>query len=82
MLIIFVYIEFFSFELLCSHTYLLLYDSRRALTTDKYLRVKGAEASIFAIGDCSTIEQKQMVAEVRVVNTGCNQWHRQIGCLM
>jgi NADH:ubiquinone reductase (non-electrogenic) len=37
---------------------------RRALTTDGYLRVKGAEDSIFAIGDCSSVEQKQMVKEV------------------
>lgn len=33
---------------------------RRAIATDNFLRVKGAEG-VFAIGDCSTIEQKLMV---------------------
>ena len=33
---------------------------RRAIATDKFLRVKGAEG-VFAIGDCSTIEQELMV---------------------
>lgn len=33
---------------------------RRALLTDMYLRVKGAEG-VFAIGDCSTIEHDLMI---------------------
>lgn len=33
---------------------------RRAIATDKFLRVKGADG-VFAIGDCSTIEQELMV---------------------
>ena len=33
---------------------------RRAIATDKFLRVKGTEG-VFAIGDCSTIEQELMV---------------------
>ena len=33
---------------------------RRALLTDGYLRVKGANG-IFALGDCSTIEQDTMI---------------------
>ena len=35
-------------------------DFRRAIATDKFLRVKGADG-VFAIGDCSTIEQELMV---------------------
>ncbi len=34
----------------------------RALLTDPYLRVKGADG-IFALGDCSTIEQQRMIAK-------------------
>ena len=30
--------------------------NRRALITDEYMRVKGAD-SIFALGDCSTVTQ-------------------------
>lgn len=33
---------------------------RRALRTDKYLRVRGTEG-IFALGDCSTIEHELMI---------------------
>ena len=33
---------------------------RRAIATDNFLRVKGADG-VFAIGDCSTIEQELMV---------------------
>ena len=36
--------------------------TRRALLTDKYLRVKGAEG-VFALGDCSTIEQDLMISK-------------------
>ena len=32
--------------------------------TDKYLRVKGAEG-VFALGDCSTIEQDQMISQAK-----------------
>ncbi len=35
---------------------------RRALLTDQYLRVKGTNG-IFALGDCSTIEQDKMIAK-------------------
>lgn len=35
---------------------------RRALLTDPYLRVKGAKG-VFALGDCSTIEQDLMIAK-------------------
>lgn len=34
---------------------------RRALLTDSYLRVKGADG-IFSLGDCSTIEQEKMIS--------------------
>ena len=34
----------------------------RALTTDKMLRVKGSGGSIYAIGDCSTIERPNSLA--------------------
>lgn len=37
---------------------------RRALLTDEYLRVKGAEG-IFALGDCSTIEQDLMLEKAQ-----------------
>ncbi len=37
---------------------------RRALLTDKYLRVTGAEG-VFALGDCSTIEQDLMISNAK-----------------
>ena len=40
--------------------YQTLFIFRRALLTDSYLRAKGAEG-IFALGDCSTIEQSKMI---------------------
>ena len=39
---------------------------RRAIVTDEYLSAKGAEGSIYAIGDCQTVEEKSMAKEVRV----------------
>ena len=37
---------------------------RRALLTDKYLRVKGVEG-VFALGDCSTIEQDHLIGRAQ-----------------
>lgn len=37
---------------------------RKALLTDEYLRVKGA-SGVFALGDCSTIEQNTMIAKAQ-----------------
>lgn len=42
----------------------LFLSSRRAILTDKYLRVKGAEG-VFALGDCSTIEQDLMIRSAK-----------------
>jgi NADH:ubiquinone reductase (non-electrogenic) len=36
--------------------------NQRALTTDKMLRVKGSGGSIYAVGDCSTIERPNSLA--------------------
>eukprot|EP00276_Gloeochaete_wittrockiana_P007877 CAMPEP_0184663318 /NCGR_PEP_ID=MMETSP0308-20130426/47671_1 /TAXON_ID=38269 /ORGANISM="Gloeochaete witrockiana, Strain SAG 46.84" /LENGTH=537 /DNA_ID=CAMNT_0027105983 /DNA_START=378 /DNA_END=1988 /DNA_ORIENTATION=+ len=36
--------------------------NRRALTTDEWLRVKGADG-VYAAGDCSTVEQRRLNAE-------------------
>eukprot|EP01087_Luapelamoeba_hula_P023102 TRINITY_DN8446_c0_g1_i1.p1 TRINITY_DN8446_c0_g1~~TRINITY_DN8446_c0_g1_i1.p1 ORF type:complete len:661 (-),score=96.82 TRINITY_DN8446_c0_g1_i1:141-2093(-) len=36
--------------------------NNRAITTDEFLRVKGAE-NVYAIGDCSTIEQHKLLAK-------------------
>ena len=38
----------------------------KALLTDGYLRVKGAEG-IFALGDCSTIEQNKMMEKAEEI---------------
>lgn len=37
---------------------------RRAILTDKFLRVKGAEG-VFALGDCSTIEQELLISRAK-----------------
>ena len=42
------------------HSNIIIINFRRAIATDKFLRVKGADG-VFAIGDCSTIEQELMV---------------------
>lgn len=40
--------------------------NRMGILTDQYLRVKGVEdGSIFAIGDCATVEQKKLVDRIQ-----------------
>ena len=42
--------------------------NRMGLLTDRYLRVKGvADKSIFAIGDCATIEQAKLVDRIQLL---------------
>ncbi|CAI9090388.1 OLC1v1025151C1 [Oldenlandia corymbosa var. corymbosa] len=38
--------------------------NRRALATDEWLRVKGCEASVYALGDCATVDQKQIREDI------------------
>eukprot|EP00118_Oscarella_pearsei_P000938 m.6182 g.6182 ORF g.6182 m.6182 type:complete len:598 (+) comp15156_c0_seq2:43-1836(+) len=38
--------------------------NRRAIVTDEYLSARGAESTVYAIGDCQTIESKSMTKEV------------------
>ena len=37
--------------------------NRRSLATDKNLRVKGSGGSIFALGDCATIERPRSIGK-------------------
>ena len=38
--------------------------SRNGLITDEYLRVKNTNGTIYAIGDCSVVEQEKLVESV------------------
>lgn len=38
--------------------------SRNGLITDEYLRVKNSKGTIYAIGDCSVVEQEKIVESV------------------
>ena len=52
-------LAFYRVEIIILYFYFI---NRRALLTDQYLRVKGSKG-IFALGDCSTIEQNKMIAK-------------------
>ena len=42
--------------------------NRMGLLTDRYLRVKGVEdGSIFAIGDCATVEQPKLIDRIQLL---------------
>jgi len=42
--------------------------NRMGLLTDRYLRVKGvSDGSIFAIGDCATIQQEKLVDKIQLL---------------
>ena len=38
--------------------------SRNGLITDEYLRVKNSKGTIYAMGDCSVVEQEKIVESV------------------
>ncbi|KAJ8429044.1 hypothetical protein Cgig2_034073 [Carnegiea gigantea] len=40
--------------------------SRRALSTDEWLRVEGA-ANVYALGDCATIQQRKVVEDIEAI---------------
>ena len=42
---------------------------RHALLTDFYLQVKNSNGHIYAMGDCSTIEQKKLLSNVKEIFT-------------
>jgi NADH:ubiquinone reductase (H+-translocating) len=45
-----------------------LQSNRMGLLTDRYLRVKGvSDGSIFALGDCATIEQPKLVDRIQLL---------------
>lgn len=51
--------------------------NRMGILTDRYLRAKGvADGSIFAIGDCATIEQPKLVDRIQVLFEEADTQHR------
>jgi len=51
--------------------------NRMGLLTDRYLRVKGVnDGSIFAIGDCATIEQAKLVDRIQLLFEEADTQHR------
>ena len=51
--------------------------NRLGLLTDRYLRVKGVpDGSIFAIGDCATIEQVRLVDRIQTLFEEADTHHR------
>ncbi|CAF1105552.1 unnamed protein product [Adineta ricciae] len=51
--------------------------NRFGILTDRYLRVKGVEdGSIFAIGDCATIEQPKLVDQIQTLFEEADTQHR------
>jgi pyruvate/2-oxoglutarate dehydrogenase complex dihydrolipoamide dehydrogenase (E3) component len=51
--------------------------NRMGLLTDRYLRVKGIhDGSIFAIGDCATIEQTKLVDQIQLLFEEVDTQHR------
>ena len=51
--------------------------NRMGLLTDQYLRVKGVnDGSIFALGDCATIEQPKLVDRIQLLFEEADTEHR------
>ena len=51
--------------------------NRMGLLTDPYLRVKGIDdGSIFALGDCATIEQPKLLDQIQVLFEEADTDHR------
>ena len=51
--------------------------NRMGILTDRYLRVKGIiDGSIFAIGDCATIEQPKLVDRLQLLFEEADTEHR------
>jgi len=51
--------------------------NRMGILTDQYLRVKGVQdGSIFAIGDCATIEQPKLVDRIQLLFEEVDTKHR------
>ena len=51
--------------------------NRMGLLTDRYLRVKGVEdGSIFAIGDCATVEQPKLIDRIQLLFEEADTQHR------
>jgi NADH dehydrogenase len=47
------------------------------LLTDQYLRVKGInDGSIFALGDCATIQQSKLVDQIQILFEEVDTEHR------
>ncbi len=51
--------------------------NRMGLLTDQYLRVKGVhDSSIFALGDCATIQQRKLVDQIQLLFEEVDTEHR------
>jgi NADH dehydrogenase len=51
--------------------------NRMGILTDRYLRAKGVnDGSIFAIGDCATIEQAKLVDRIQLLFEEADTQHR------
>jgi NADH dehydrogenase len=51
--------------------------NRMGILTDRYLRAKGvSDGSIFAIGDCATIEQQKLVDRIQLLFEEADTQHR------
>ena len=54
-----------------------LQSNRMGILTDRYLRAKGVQdGSIFAIGDCATIEQVKLVDRIQTLFEEADTQHR------
>jgi NADH dehydrogenase len=54
-----------------------LQSNRMGILTDRYLRAKGVQdGSIFAVGDCATIEQAKLVDRIQLLFEEVDTQHR------